>query len=385
MIPKGGTVKYMCADSLYFHDAEDADIRKTLHAYRKRYPDAGVVALVAEQSSSSVPFLQQTCREAEVALAGGVFPELITGSRFRSHGVLLLCMPEMPDYILRDITGCDAVPAERVDQLAGHILDRLKGDGVLFFIFDALIPNVASVLDGLYLRLADRVQYGGVCAGSETFRPQACLFDSERFIQGGVLILLMPQGRGAMLEHGYSIPVEQIVATSSHGNCIRTIDWRPAFDIYRELIRKQYDEEVTRENFFKFGVHFPFGIVRANGEVLVRIPVDLTDDGSLHCIGEVPENAMLVLLHARDEELMDGALRLANRVSRSAADHHLIFYCAGRKLHLGRERAQVELDAIHSVAGDVAGALSLGEIGNVADGSYPLFHNAALVCSPVCV
>jgi len=35
-------------------------------------------------------------------------------------------------------------------------------------------------------------------------------------------------------------------------------------------------------------LHFPFGIIRANHEVLVRIPVALEEDGSLFCVGEVP-------------------------------------------------------------------------------------------------
>ena len=104
--------------------------------------------------------------------------------------------------------------------------------------------------------------------------------------------------KGAILEHGYHTNPHTSYATSTNGNCISQIDWRPAFEVYRELVREHYGEEITAENFYQYGVHFPFGIVRANHHVVVRIPVMLTDDGSLFCVGEVPANSVLTLLKA---------------------------------------------------------------------------------------
>ena len=57
----------------------------------------------------------------------------------------------------------------------------------LFLIFDAMVPNIASVVDGIYLALANRVEYAGVNAGSETFQPMPCLFDGERVVGNGLL------------------------------------------------------------------------------------------------------------------------------------------------------------------------------------------------------
>ena len=45
--------------------------------------------------------------------------------------------------------------------------DGSAGRPTLFLLFDGLVPHIASVLDGLYLRLADQVAYTGVNAGSE--------------------------------------------------------------------------------------------------------------------------------------------------------------------------------------------------------------------------
>ena len=52
-------------------------------------------------------------------------------------------------------------------------------------------------------------------------------------------------------------------------------------------------------------------------------------------------------------------------------------------MHLGLERACLELKAFETrtQAAQVAGALSLGEIGGSTLHGYPLFHNATLVAA----
>jgi hypothetical protein len=261
------------------------------------------------------------------------------------------------------------------------------GTPTLYMLFDGMVPNIASLLEGLYLELADRVAYAGVNAGSETFQPMPCLFDSERLVADGVLCLLLPGEGVTVLEHGYPTPERIMSATGTEGNRILSIDWRPAFDVYQEIIKSEYGIDLTHENFYQYGVHFPFGILRATGEVLVRIPVALTEDGSLFCVGEVPENAMLVLLRAPDADAGHCICRLAGRLAAAngplGGRSLLTFYCAGRRLHL-QGRALDELDELLRSArpAALAGALSLGEIGSTQVWGYPLFHNATLVCTP---
>ena len=61
----------------------------------------------------------------------------------------------------------------------------------------------------------------------------------------------------------------------------------------------------------------------------------------------------------------------------------LLFYCAGRRMHLGLDAATLELQrfATATQAAQIAGALSLGEIGGSTVRGYPLFHNATLVAA----
>ncbi len=381
----------MTSERVRFVEAlEEAALAPVLRRWRADRPGMGIFALVPEAEAAGVPRLQAACRAEGIPLVGGVFPALVVGHRFSTEGAWLLRFDRMPYVLLRT-----DLPTDGGDlaALAGAIADDLdphlggSAELTLLLLFDATFPRVGSLLDELYLRLSDRVHYMGANAGSETFKPIPCLFDGERVVQAGLLAVLVEESRGAVLEHGYRVPARMIAATSIEGNRIIQIDWRPAFEVYQAMGHLLHGAEITRENFYSCAVHFPFGIVRANGIILVRIPVALEPDGSLFCAGEVPPNSMLTLLAAPLVDSMhtvDVLVRGLSELSGPTAGRDvLLFYCAGRRLHLGLPGAEAELRELERRSGArvVAGALSLGEIGSTSAWAYPLFHNATLVAS----
>lgn len=373
----------------YVSDLGKNALGDTLAAWRRSVPDLGILALLPEDEKESIPALQAASALHNIPLAGAVFPELIEAERFVRKGAWLFGFDVMPHCeMYADLPRDAALSARVTSEIAGNIRTSIAGDEsnmTLFMLFDSMVPNIASILDDLYLKLANRVRYAGVNAGSETFQPMPCLFDNKRIVQNGVLLLLLKDHTGMAVEHDYSVPPELISATSAEGNRIIQINWRPAFEVYQELVRRHFGVEITRDNFYQYGVHFPFGIVRADHQTLVRIPVMLDDSGALVCVGEVPPNSILALLRppvvgaTSAVSLLDSELRKLN--GSLAGKDLMMFYCAGRRLHLGVEAATAEIAdlAARSGAAQLAGALSLGEIGSSAAGGYPLFHNATLV------
>jgi hypothetical protein len=381
----------MTTENMRLAPIEAGSLSNILTQWQSGWPQMGVFALLPEAEKAKLPLLQAACRERGIPLLGGIFPALLTPQGFREDGVWLLRLDEMiPAFLLPELNAGEPEGATKIALAVESALegpDSTSSKPTLYLIFDGLLPNIASIVDSLYLRLADRVNYAGVAAGSETFQSMPCLFDSERVIANGVLGMLLPGNAITVLKNGYAAPERVMTATATEGNRIHSIDWRPAFDTYQEIIRAEYGIDLTRENFYQCGVHFPFGILRANEEVVVRIPVALADDNSLFCVGEVPENAMLVLLRSPNAEsshcitqLVEG-LESANGALRNRG--LLTFYCAGRRLHLGSDAARelAELNAQTGIA-SMAGALTLGEIGSTHGWGYPMFHNATLVCTP---
>ena len=375
---------------MYFPVIEVDVIERQLLEWLALKPHMGVFIILPEAEKDQVTILQSHFHKHRIPLCGAIFPQLIYGSEFHCTGVCLLRFDTMPYMVLHDHLPHDTTgAAETAELIAAAISPHLEDDipATLFMFLDAMLPNISTLLDELYLRLANRVQYAGVNAGSETFEPMACLFDGTRIVENGVLVMLLKPHQGAILEHGYQIQDNLLPATSTDGNRIIQIDWRPAFEVYQELVRSQFGVEINRENFYQYAVHFPFGILRANHNVLVRIPVMLDDDNALFCIGEVPAHAMLALLEAPQVDSSSTLKTLQFGLSQLQGDTEdkelLLFYCAGRRQYLSDATASEELLTFNQLtqAAGVAGGLVLGEIGGSTLWGYPLFQNATLVAA----
>lgn len=354
-------------------------------------PDAPLLVLLPADEAEAVSRFQAACSAQNVRLVGALFPELIVEGDLCRQGAWLLPLPPGTPTFLVDGLGADAAAdAARIAYSVRSGLTQFDSPlerPVLALVFDGLLPHIASVLDELYLLLANRVEYTGANSGNESFTPMPCVFDNACVVDQGVIGMLLPGHHGAALEHGFVVPPHALAATATTGNCIASIDWRPAFTVYQELVAGSYGVTLTAENFYQYGVHFPLGILQASGDVIVRVPVALREDGALYCVGEIPENAMLVVLRASDIDDSTCVNRLAERLAFDEGSligrDLLLFYCAGRRLH-HMQHAREEFTRLQRATGaaQVGGALSTGEIGSLRRNGYPTLQNECLVGLP---
>ena len=358
------------------------DLAQVLDDWHAAHPAMALLVLLPEAGKDWVPALQAACRTRGIPLFGAIFPMLITPSGFSSQGAWLLRFDAAPGGFLLPLS---TLPGDAGEGIAAEVDALLAARGptaddapTLFLIFDGMLPAIGSILTRSYRKLQKRVRYVGVNAGSESFQPMPCLFDGERIIGDGVLGLLPGTAVGYVLEHDYPVSQTLMRATSASGNRVDSIDGRPAFDVYRDISLQEFGAHLTHENFYDHAVHYPLGVVTA-ADVLVRIPVGYGDDGSVHCVGEIPPNSMLRLLRAPPLDECDCARKVARKLD--GATETLAFYCAGRRMHFGAEAAR-EVSALADGVGAaaLAGALSLGEIDTMPEVGIPRFHNAALVC-----
>jgi hypothetical protein len=371
----------------HLESVDAADIAAILQGWRTQRPGLGLLALASEHTPAAVAALQQAANQAALPLAGAVVPGLVVAGGLHRKGVLLLALDATtPQRIVPLRRGGERTDAAAVAELAAVVARHAGGAGgdSRRLLLAGMTPDIGSLLDRLYLAVGNRVRYAGSNVGSETFQPVPCLFDNTRFVGDAVLALLLPRHPGASLAHRYCRSGALNVATGTRGNRIEVIDGRPAFEVYRELIEKGHGVTLTRANFYRYAVHFPLALHLAEGEPLVRIAVAVDEDGSLHCIGEVPESALLHVVEAAPPDSLETALAVAAGVGAHDPAAVLAFYCAGRLLHHGEAAAQRELAALGDALAPapVFGALSLGEVANFQGQGYPRFHNATLVAMP---
>jgi len=356
--------------------------RTLLSVWKSSFPNCGVFALFSETDKDHIPALQKICRDTQLPLIGAMFPELIFDSQFRNGGVILIRIDSMPAHLLIENLSASQ---QNLDEIAATFSSTFEHqqDSTLFMIFDGMLPNIGTFLDTLFRHITDEFHFCGVNAGSETFQPMPCLFDNQRLIGNGVIALQMPNHPGAVIEHNYSVPEHTFIATATDSNRVSSIDWQPAFEAYAKLIKDHYNVEITKDNFYEHSVHFPFGIIRADGQTLVRIPVALNDDGSLFCIGEIPENSLLTILQAIQPGSTETVDQIKKQTPKQNNNIGLGFYCAGRRMHLKNSAAdELKYWQDQFLPTAIIGALTLGEIGSSLQGCYPLLHNATLVYTP---
>lgn len=363
-----------------FPQFDAGQVSHWLAGLRADNADVLVLAFLPETEMPRVGDLQSLCSEHSVELLGAIFPALIDGAGFRTEGVLLLALPASATHFL--VADIDCAPAPGASRIAAALpasSETGEKPENLFLILDSMLPDTSTLLVHLFARLGHRYRYSGVNAGSETFRPQSCLFDNHRLLGQGALGIVLPANREIWVEHGYPVSKSLMRATSTQGNRIDKIDGKPAMSVYQQVIGEEYGIALTQDNFYDYAVHYPFGLI-GSLEVLIRIPVAFNADGSIFCVGEVPPDAMLRLIRAPSLEENTCIDLLAGHLGQSAAPL-LTFYCAGRRMHFG-DQAGLELAELQQKSGarQQFGALSLGEIATDAELGIPEFHNAALVC-----
>lgn len=350
-------------------------------------PVKGVLALLPAAEAARLPLLQQVCREAGVALFGGLFPKLVAGDALLDSGAWLLALPEAPHGFL---AGCDDSDVEQAGAALAQAALAAAGAAAcvapaarptLLLVFDGQLARIGSVVEQAYLQLDGRMRLLGVNAGSESFGPMPCLFDARRCIAGGVLGVLLPEAMRAALGLQPTSGNELYTVTASAANRVASINGRPAFDVYRELVGRDHGVELSADNFYRHAVHYPLMVLRGDNQMLYRIPVRLEDDGAITCIGEIPQYSLLSVVKSPAPGQMQCVPMLGQALQpQPAAGQLVVFYCAGRRQYMGEayrdELRQLQQELQPAVQ---AGALTLGEIGNTNSWGYPLFYNGALV------
>lgn len=347
---------------------------------------AGVIVLVAERSVEAVPKLQKMANDAGIKIAGGVFPGLIVRGEVPMEGFTVFVYDTFPEYIL--LNNIDGQVEESADRIADFI-DKNDSDdgGTLYMFLDGYLLHASTLLDSIFREVGDQVHYFGSACGAAARDDMACVFDNNEFVAKGFIGFYLRYESDPVLEHGYRIRDTKVNIGMVDNNRISEINWKPALEAYRELLKDDFPfpADISPEDFLLVGARFPFGISRLDGENVVRVPVGISKEGGINCAGEFPQNSAIVMMTPVQPGNEEAVNAIIERIDGAATEIILIYYCIGRRLNLGNEASDRELRLLaerfaHS---DLYGALSMGEIGNSLKGGYPLLQNATILCSVV--
>jgi len=319
-------------------------------------------------------------KNVSIPIFGGVFPAIIHDGDLLEKGTIVIGMSDLLQTKFVPELSNKALDYELF--LDGEIAVSRSGRTMLVFV-DGFSKGIATFIESLFNVFGLQINYIGGGAGSLSMEPMPCLFTNSGMVGDGAVIAIFDLGSGVGVSHGYTPLKGPFQVTESDRNVIVTLDWKPAFDIYREVVESHTGSRFTENNFFEIAKDHPFGISRMESEHIVRDPIRVGPDGSLVCVGEVPQGSFVSILKGDEASLIDAAGK-ALALGRRAFPPHLreglyVFMdCISRILCLG-DNFKKELNEVSGSAHPLVGACTIGEIANCGTEYLEFYNKTAVV------
>lgn len=296
---------------------------------------------------------------------------MIYGGEALESGMLAIELPFELEVIEGEIgETVAALPALESIQLANR---------TAFLFVDSLSPNKGQLIHSLYNEYGTKLRYVGGGAGSLTFTSTPCILSnkglrSDAFVMG---LTAAPVSLG--VAHGWH-PISEIMkVTESKGRELISINWEPAFKVYRKVVEKHSGRSFYDSDFFELAKSYPFGKPLVQAEYVVRDPFE-TDQTSIYLVDAIETGEFVYIMHGEKDSLLEGAQQAAELAQKGApaeASGTFCIDCISRRLFLGDEFTEelATVSADHSAVG----ALTIGELANSGDSYLELYNKTICV------
>jgi hypothetical protein len=341
----------------------------------------GIIVFACTDNGFTPASLDPLLASVNKPLIGGVFPNLIYRAQKVSRGTIVWGVARPMDVGL--------VPAlsdatTDIDSVLDRVLGEPGDESTLQFVLvDGFSSRIGAFLNALHDLTGTAVDTIGGGAGSLDMVQRPCIMTNDGLIMDAAVVSRLGGTAGVGVAHGWSPIDGSFHITGAENTVLHTLDWRPAFEVYREVVEKHSGRRFSDDNFFDIAKAYPFGLARLDAERIVRDPLMRGEHGALVCVGEVNEGEHVDILHGDR-----GALIAAAQVAREQADAtirekpglRLFMDCISRVLFLEedfeQELARVAIDDL-----PVIGACTFGEIANGAGEFLEFFNKTSVVAT----
>lgn len=354
---------------MYLPHPKIPEVLELLKTGDDRFP----VLLIGEEDPLDIEALCRAAKEAGLAFMGGIFPRVIHGEEVHTTGLVRLQVPAAaPPFVVHQLDQLGTTPSLPDEKLSGDEVQAM-----LIFI-DGLTSNIGEFLGAVFGQFGSRLAYFGGGAGSLTLKQQPAVITEDGLFQDAAILLPIRHETKLGVQHGWQRLQGPFVASRTDKNSIIELNWRNAFEVYKETVEPVIGESLTPDNFFAHAKAFPFGMSRDGCEDIVRDPITVTEEGHLVCVGEVAQHSVLHILNGQAEQLIAAAADAGGACPSSSPDNYLLVDCISRVLFLG-DRFREELAAVQQGNGlstdtKLVGALTLGEISSIGGGYLELLN-----------
>lgn len=339
--------------------------------------DSGFLILCSERFEPEISSLITLLNQNNITFCGGVFPEVIHGNKSYDDKILLLPVHFESEPIV--IKGLDSGNIEIDD------LSLASSSGSLFILVDGLSNYVSKFTYSLYKEIGPDYQVFGSGTGYGNFDRRESVFSKEGFFKDAAVIVLIKNSITQSIRHGWKPIAGPYIATKTTANLLEQINWEPAFQVYKEILSEEEEVTFSKDNFYEYAQHYPFGVYRSGAENLIRDPVELAENDAIRFGAEIPSNSVLYLMKSDIENMLSAGTEVCEDAIKRSNQPEFLFLanCISRTWIL-EDKFDEEIKNI-SLAAElknipVYGVFSFGEISS-ANGALLDYHHKTIVIS----
>jgi hypothetical protein len=255
---------------------------------------------------------------------------------------------------------------------------------VMLMIVDGLTREQHELVRGAYSVLGASVPIVGGCSADNLEYQRTLQFHGtgagvDQLVDSIVAVGIGSTGPfGVGIGHGWEKDGEPMVVTRSEGGEVFLIDNEPALDVYLRYIGVERAVVEDAEKFKDVAFEHPLGLSRASGEDIRVVHGADPSRGSLFCLADVPQGALVWTMKTDVPSLVAAAARSCQMAVDGLGDAGpigmLVFDCGARKLKLGPEHLQAEQNTMAAaVRTPFAGFYTYGEVARTK-GSRGMHH-----------
>lgn len=338
---------------------------------------AAMLVLAADGNGWTPDSVDPVLKSADKPVFGGVFPQILHDREHYDRGMVVIGFPDLIDIAV--IEGLSDKDGQFEAAIDSAFPDTANG-GTMFVLVDGFARHISSLIDALFNTFGLGISYIGGGGGSLSLVQKPCIITPGGLRQDVALLAYLNRPCGIGVAHGWTPVSTAHRVTESAGNLVISLDWRPAFQVYRETVESHSGQRFTESNFFAIAKAYPLGIAKLGSELVVRDPI-MTDQGHLVCVGEVPTGAFVHILNGNRESLLAAVAQARESASLAASgwrpEMELFVDCISRVLFLESDfDREISLARLPDLP--MAGILSIGEIANSGQ-DYLEFYNKTSV------
>lgn len=365
---------------IIFFDGEDYQSWKAFLSNLCEDKPSGVLIFVAEETPFDYEKIQPLLKEIQTEVWGCVFPEVIyKNSRYKSGVVGCTFEAPVSAEVVKNLNDFKGISSKNI------ISENTES---LLIFTDGWADNIPFLIETLYETCEKEITYMGAGTGSMSDMNRKSLFTCDDCFAQGSIIIAVDEFISIGVEHGLQPIFEPFIATKFDKRILKTINWKPALEFYKNVIEKDSGIKLTKENFPEIAASYTFGMLKYDNEIIPRCTIDMADEESILLGSETPDNSIMTIIKGNPDEFIEAA-GLATEKAKTGFKNKkkklpskaLIIECITRTLFLG-DRFEDQIKLIGNKAGkDVLlfGALSLGEIASTGDKFIELYNKTLVI------